>query len=210
MNYLPCYTKLQLLICYVNRNNFLFDIFLQLIENLIWIFYIISENNYFYPRKMRFLFNMISFDILRKMIRYPRAQKSLCNYLKLFDLRYIRHTQLSARRCCYGTSKIYLSSKSPLLSCEKNQQLPWIRLARVGTQARSEAALRYFRARVSFKVSRVILKCTVYDDFGVLHDFGSLWKSSKTKRHEKITIRRKIKDLWRYCSRKKIMRRQIK
>lgn len=136
----------------------------------------------------------ISFDILRKMIRYPRALKSLCNYLKLFDSRYIRHTQLSARRCRYGTSKIYLSSKSPLLSCEKNQQLPWIQLVRVGTQARSEAALRYFRARVSFKVSRVILKCTVYNDSGVLHDFGSLWKSSKTKRHEKIIIRRKIRD----------------
>lgn len=128
------------------------------------------------------------------MIRYPRALKSLCNYLKLFDLQYIRHTQLSARWCRYGTSKIYLSSKSPLLSCEKNQQLPWIRLARVGTQARSEAALRYFRARVSFKVSRVILKCTVYNDSGVLHDFGSLWKSSKTKRHKKITIRRKIRN----------------
>jgi len=128
------------------------------------------------------------------MIWYPRVLKSLCNYLKLFDLRYIWHTQLSARQCRYGTSKIYLSSKSPLLSCEKNQQLPWIQLAHVGTQARLEAALRYFRARVSFKVSRVILKCTVYDDSGVLHDFASLWKSSKTKRHEKITIRRKIKN----------------
>lgn len=44
----------------------------------------------------------------------------------------------------------------------------------------SEAALRYFRAGVSFKVSRVILKCTARydddddDDYGVLHDFGSL------------------------------------
>lgn len=62
----------------------------------------------------------------------------------------------------------------------------------------SEAALRYFRAGVSFKVSRVILKCTARyddddddDDSGVLHDFGSLWERPvvTAQRHEKITVR---------------------
>lgn len=142
-------------------------------------------------------------DVVSRRFEIP-VQLSKAFWLAI----YTTYSVISTPRCRYGTSKIYLSSKSPLLSCEKNQQLPRIRLARVGTQARSEAALRYFRVRVSFKVSRVILKCTVYNDSGVLHDFGSLWESSKTKRHEKITIRRKIKDLWRYCS-KKIMRQKV-
>lgn len=78
-----------------------------------------------------------------------------------------------------GLQKFICLRKVRRSSGGKNRELPRIRLARVVNTSPSRKQLCDTSAPgVSFKVSRVILKCTgsTATTPGVPHDFGSLWE----------------------------------